>query len=39
MDSVKKALISLGIACNTRLLMMDEPTNGLDIPSKVSSGD
>ena len=30
----KKALISLGIACNTRLLMMDEPTNGLDIPSK-----
>lgn len=30
----KKALISLGLACNTRLLVMDEPTNGLDIPSK-----
>lgn len=30
----KKALIGLGVACNTRLLMMDEPTNGLDIPSK-----
>ena len=30
----KKALISLGIACDTRLLMMHEPTNGLDIPSK-----
>lgn len=30
----KKALISLGLACNTRFLIMDEPTNGLDIPSK-----
>lgn len=30
----KKALICLGLACNTRLLVMDEPTNGLDIPSK-----
>ncbi|NLR90840.1 ABC transporter ATP-binding protein [Flammeovirga agarivorans] len=30
----KKALISLGLASNTRLLLMDEPTNGLDIPSK-----
>lgn len=30
----KKALICLGLACNTRLLIMDEPTNGLDIPSK-----
>lgn len=30
----KKALISLALACNTRLLVMDEPTNGLDIPSK-----
>lgn len=30
----KKAWISLGIACNTRLLVMDEPTNGLDIPAK-----
>lgn len=30
----KKALISFALACNTRLLLMDEPTNGLDIPSK-----
>lgn len=30
----KKALIGLGVACNTRLLILDEPTNGLDIPSK-----
>lgn len=30
----KKALICLGLACNTRFLIMDEPTNGLDIPSK-----
>lgn len=30
----KKALICLGLACNTRFLVMDEPTNGLDIPSK-----
>lgn len=30
----KKALICLGLACNTHLLIMDEPTNGLDIPSK-----
>lgn len=30
----KKALISFGLACNTSLLLMDEPTNGLDIMSK-----
>ncbi|MBB6459729.1 ABC transporter ATP-binding protein [Flammeovirga kamogawensis] len=30
----KKALISYGLASNTKLLLMDEPTNGLDIPSK-----
>ncbi|RXK82924.1 ABC transporter ATP-binding protein [Filimonas effusa] len=30
----KKALISFGLACNTPLLLMDEPTNGLDIVSK-----
>lgn len=30
----KKAWIALGIAANTDLLIMDEPTNGLDIPSK-----
>ena len=30
----KKVMISFGIATNTSLLIMDEPTNGLDIPSK-----
>ncbi len=30
----KKAAIAFALACNTRLLIMDEPTNGLDIPSK-----
>ncbi len=30
----KKFLISFGIATNTKLFIMDEPTNGLDIPSK-----
>lgn len=30
----KKSLIALGLACNTALLVMDEPTNGLDIPAK-----
>ncbi len=30
----KKALISLSLACNTPYLFMDEPTNGMDIPSK-----
>ena len=30
----KKLLIAFGLACNTSLLLMDEPTNGLDIPSK-----
>ena len=30
----KKVLIAFGLATNTRLLLMDEPTNGLDIPSK-----
>ena len=28
----KKFLIAFGLAANTRLLIMDEPTNGLDIP-------
>ncbi len=32
----KKAYIAFAIACNTPLLLMDEPTNGLDIPSKSS---
>lgn len=30
----KKVMISFGLACNTKILLMDEPTNGLDIPSK-----
>lgn len=30
----KKVFIAFGLATNTRLLLMDEPTNGLDIPSK-----
>lgn len=30
----KKFLIAFGLASNTRLFIMDEPTNGLDIPSK-----
>ncbi len=30
----KKVLIAFGIATNTQFLLMDEPTNGLDIPSK-----
>jgi ABC-2 type transport system ATP-binding protein len=30
----KKVLISFGLACNTSVLLMDEPTNGLDIMSK-----
>ncbi len=32
----KKAYIAFAIACNTPILLMDEPTNGLDIPSKSS---
>jgi ABC-2 type transport system ATP-binding protein len=31
----KKAMIAFGLANNTNLLVMDEPTNGFDIPSKV----
>ena len=31
----KKAMIAFGLATHTNLLLMDEPTNGLDIPSKV----
>lgn len=30
----KKAMIAFGLATNTGVLIMDEPTNGLDIPSK-----
>ncbi len=31
---LKKAYISFALACRTAYLFMDEPTNGLDIPSK-----
>ena len=31
---LKKTHIALALACNTKYLFMDEPTNGLDIPSK-----
>jgi ABC-2 type transport system ATP-binding protein len=30
----KKFMIAFALATNTRLLVLDEPTNGLDIPSK-----
>ncbi len=30
----KKFLVAFGLAANTQLLILDEPTNGLDIPSK-----
>ncbi|MEZ5041126.1 MAG: ABC transporter ATP-binding protein [Saprospiraceae bacterium] len=30
----KKVMLSFGLATNCRLLILDEPTNGLDIPSK-----
>ncbi len=30
----KKFIIAFALACNTPVLLMDEPTNGLDIPSK-----
>ena len=30
----KKVLIAFGLSCNTKILLMDEPTNGLDIMSK-----
>ena len=30
----KKAIISFALATNVKVLLMDEPTNGLDIPSK-----
>ena len=34
MGQKKKAFVCFALACNTGLLLMDEPTNGLDIPSK-----
>jgi len=32
----KKVLLAFALAVNTELLLMDEPTNGLDIPSKAN---
>lgn len=34
MGQKKKVFMSFGLATNTSLLIMDEPTNGLDIPGK-----
>jgi len=34
MGQQKKAYMSFALATNTQLLIMDEPSNGLDIPSK-----
>lgn len=34
MGQKKKAYMCFALACNTSLLLMDEPTNGLDIPGK-----
>lgn len=34
MGQTKKAYMCFALAANTPLLLMDEPTNGLDIPSK-----
>ncbi len=34
MGQSKKAFMSFALACNTSLLLMDEPANGLDIPGK-----
>ena len=31
---LKKTYIAFALACNTKYIFMDEPTNGLDIPSK-----
>lgn len=31
----KKFIIAFALACNTKVLILDEPTNGLDIPSKL----
>lgn len=36
MGQKKKVALAFAMACNTKLLLMDEPTNGLDIPGKSS---
>lgn len=34
MGQRKKAFLAFALACHTKVLLMDEPTNGLDIPGK-----
>lgn len=34
MGQRKKVMMSFAVACNTQIVLMDEPTNGLDIPGK-----
>lgn len=34
MGQKKKVALAYAMACNTKVLLMDEPTNGLDIPGK-----
>jgi len=36
MGQRKKVYMSFALACNTPLVLMDEPTNGLDIPGKMA---
>ena len=36
MGQKKKVFMSFAMACDTRILLMDEPTNGLDIPGKAA---
>lgn len=36
MSQKKKIFMCFALACNTSLLLMDEPTNGLDIPGKAA---
>lgn len=36
MGQKKKAFLSFALACRPKLLLMDEPTNGLDIPGKAA---
>lgn len=36
MGQKKKVALSFAMACNTPLLILDEPTNGLDIPGKAA---
>ncbi|MDO5394603.1 MAG: ABC transporter ATP-binding protein [Bacteroidales bacterium] len=36
MGQKKKVFLSMALACRPKLLLMDEPTNGLDIPGKAA---